>query len=129
MDSVQKPASEQIDNIISKTDDWRGILLARLRAVIVQADPGMVEAVKWKKPSKPEGIPVWTYSGKNVCVADTLKHAVRLTFPNGAQLKDPKGIFNARLDSKTVRAIDFYENAAIDAAGLRLFVIESLRLI
>jgi hypothetical protein len=127
MKPTEKPASEQIDDIISKTDGWRGTTLAKLRTVIAQADPGIAEAVKWKKPSKPEGIPVWTYDGKNLCMADTLKNAVRLTFPKGAQCKDPKGLFNTRLDSKSVRAIDFYEDATIDVNALRLLVIEALR--
>jgi hypothetical protein len=81
--------------------------------LIKKADPDLVEEVKWKKPSKPEGVPVWSHDGI-LCVADTLKNAVRLTFPKGAQMKDPKNLFNTRLDSNSVRAIDFYENAPVD---------------
>ena len=110
-------ASEQIDAIIQEPGDWRGEKLAHLRAVILQADPGAVEEVKWKKPSKPSGVPVWSHNGI-LCVADTLKYAVRLTFPKGAQIDDPEGMFNKRLDSKTVRAIDFYEGEGVDEAAL-----------
>ena len=110
-------ASEQIDAIIQEPGDWRGEKLAHLRAVILQADPGAIEEVKWKKPSKPSGVPVWSHDGI-LCVADTLKSAVRLTFPKGAQIDDPNGMFNKRLDSKTVRAIDFYEGSSVDEAAL-----------
>lgn len=110
-------ASEQIDAIIQEPGDWRGERLAHLRAVILEADPGATEEVKWKKPSKPSGVPVWSHNG-NLCVADTLKNAVRLTFPKGAQIDDPSGMFNKRLDSKTVRAIDFYEGEGVDEAAL-----------
>src|SRR5579871_3976008 len=98
------PISKQIDAIIAKSGDWRGETLARLRAIVKQADPDVVEEVKWRKPSRPEGVPVWSHGGI-VCVADTLKNAVRLTFPKGARIIDGKGLFNARLDSKSVRAI------------------------
>ena len=81
--------------------------------MINSAAPTIVEEVKWKKPSKPSGVPVWSHDGI-LCVADTLKNAVRLTFPKGAQLKDPQKLFNKRLDSNSVRAIDFYEGDAID---------------
>src|SRR3954463_15784437 len=99
--------SQEIDAIISASSDWRGQKLARLRTVIKRADPAVVEEVKWKKPSKPEGVPVWSHDGI-VCVADTLKNAVRLTFPKGALISDPKKLFNKRLDSNSIRAIDFY---------------------
>lgn len=127
MNPDEKSATEQIDDIVHKTNDWRGDTLAKLRAVINQASPDIVEEVKWKKPSKPEGIPVWTYNGKNICMADTLKNAVRLTFPKGAQLSDPTGIFNTRLDSKTVRAVDVYQDATIDADALKSLILEALK--
>jgi hypothetical protein len=94
-----KPASTQIDVIIKMSGDWRGETLSRLRALIKQADPDAVEEVKWKKPSRPEGVPVWSNDGM-LCFADTLKSAVRLTFPKGAQMKDQNKLFNTRLDSK-----------------------------
>jgi hypothetical protein len=122
-----RSASQQIDDIIKKSSDWRGVKLSELRALIREADSAMVEEVKWKKPSKPEGVPVWSHDGI-VCVADTLKNAVRLTFPKGAKVKDPKKLFNARLDSKTVRAIDFHEGDRVDESALQALILEALGL-
>ena len=122
-----KSASQQIDAIIKEPGDWRGKKLAQLRALIKKADPAVVEEVKWKKPSKPSGVPVWSHDGI-ICVADTLKNAVRLTFPKGARMKDPKTLFNTRLDSKTVRAIDFYEGEAVDEAALKQLILDAVRL-
>ena len=120
-------ASEQIDAIINKIGGWRGETLAQLRALITDADQGMIEEVKWKKPSRPEGVPVWSHDGI-VCVGEALKNAVRLTFPKGAQLSDPKRLFNTRLDSKTVRAIDFHEGDALNERGLKALILEGARL-
>ncbi|HEY7974729.1 MAG: DUF1801 domain-containing protein [Ktedonobacterales bacterium] len=126
--SPQDPsASQQIDDITKQSGDWRGEKLAQLRAFIKDADPGVVEEVKWKKPSKPEGVPVWSHGGI-LCVADTLKSAVRLTFPKGAQLKDPKKLFNARLDSNSVRAIDFHQGSAVDETALKALILEAAAL-
>jgi hypothetical protein len=122
-----KSAAEQIDVIIKMSGDWRGEMLSRLRAVIKQADSGAVEEVKWKKPSRPEGVPVWSHDGM-LCFADTLKSAVRLTFPKGARMKTPNKLFNTRLDSKTVRAIDFHEGDAIDEAALKALILEAVGL-
>jgi hypothetical protein len=122
-----KSASQQIDAIIKEPGDWRGKKLAQLRTVIKKADPAVVEEVKWKKPSKPMGVPVWSHDGI-VCIGDTLKNAVRLTFSKGAQMKDPKKLFNTRLDSKTVRAIDFYEDSNVDKAGLTALIQEAVEL-
>jgi hypothetical protein len=122
-----KSASQQIDDIIKMPGDWRGEKLAHLRALIKEADPAVVEEVKWKKPSRPEGVPVWSHDG-TLCVADTLKNAVRLTFPNGAQLNDPRKLFNTRLDSKTVRAIDVPEGDTIDEAALKALILEAVGL-
>src|SRR5215510_8103217 len=97
--SADKTISQQIDTIIQEPGDWRSETLSQLRALINQADPAVVEDVKWKKPSKPMGIPIWSHAG-TLCIADTLKTAVRLTFPQGAQMKDPNQLFNSRLDSK-----------------------------
>ncbi|HUH97051.1 MAG TPA: DUF1801 domain-containing protein [Anaerolineales bacterium] len=123
----EKSASQQIDAIIKEPGDWRGRKLSQLRALIKKADPALVEEVKWKKPSKPSGVPVWSHGGI-ICIADTLKNAVRLTFPKGAQLKDPKKLFNTRLDSKTVRAIDFREGEAVDEAALKALIVDAVRL-
>src|SRR5690242_13824917 len=122
----EKSASQQIDDIIKESGDWRGKKLSQLRAVIRNADPAIVEEVKWKKPSRPSGVPVWSHDGI-ICVADTLKNAVRLTFPKGAQVKDPKKLFNTRLDSKTVRAIDFYEDTAINEVALKSLILEAAK--
>lgn len=122
-----RSASQQIDDIIRQSGDWRGEKLAQLRALIKEADPAVVEDVKWKKPSKPEGVPVWSHDGI-LCVADTLKNAVRLTFPKGAQANDPKKLFNTRLDSKTVRAIDFHDGDTPDEAAFKALILEAVEL-
>ena len=123
----EKSASQQIDDIIKIAGGWRGKKLSQLRAAIKKANPAIVEEVKWKKPSRPEGVPVWSHDG-NLCIADTLKNAVRLTFPKGAQMKDPKKLFNTRLDSKTVRAIDFFEDNKIDDVALKTLILEAVKL-
>jgi hypothetical protein len=125
--SKGKSPSQQIDAIIKEPGDWRGKKLSQLRALIRKADPVVVEEVKWKKPSKPMGVPVWSHDGI-ICIADTLKNAVRLTFPKGAQIKDPKKLFNTRLDSNTVRAIDFHEGDTVDEAALQALILEAVRL-
>src|SRR5574339_513636 len=123
---TERSPSQQIDAIIKESGDWRGRKLSQLRALIKKADPAVVEEVKWKKPSNPTGVPVWSHDG-TLCVADTLKNAVRLTFPKGAQMKDPKKLFNTRLDSKTVRAIDFHEGDTVAEAALKALILEAVR--
>lgn len=120
-------ASQQIDAIIQMYGDWRGKKLAQLRALIKEADPAMVEEVKWKKPSRPEGVPVWSHDGI-VCIADTLKNAVRFTFPKGVHMKDPQKLFNTCLESKAVRAIDFRKGETIDEAALKALMLEAVGL-
>ncbi len=122
-----KTPAQEIDAIIEEEGGWKGEMLSKLRAVIKKADPDIVEEVKWKKPSNPGGVGVWSHGGI-ICVENRLKSAVRLTFPNGPQIKDLKGLFNTRLDSKAVRAIDFFENDRIDEAGLRALILEAVRL-
>ncbi len=122
-----KSPSQEIDTIIKKTDDWHSKKLSQLRTLIQHADPELVEEVKWKKPSKPEGVPVWSHDGI-VCIGEMLKNVVRLTFPKGAQIKDPNKLFNTRLDSKSVRAIDFLENDTIDEAALKSLILEAVRI-
>ena len=119
--------SRQIDAIITEPGGWRSRVLSELRAAIKNADPAMVEEVKWKKPSRPMGVPVWCRDG-NVCIGEALKNAVRLTFPKGALIKDPKHLFNARLDSNSVRAIDFHESDIVDRLALKALVIQAVRL-
>ncbi len=124
---AEKSASEQIDDIIGNLGDWRGEMLSRLRTVILKADPSLVEEVKWKMPSRPEGLPVWSHNG-TVCIAEAWKRAVKLTFFKGALMKDPKKLFNARLKSKMDRAIDFHEGDSIDVAAVKALVREAVAL-
>jgi hypothetical protein len=121
----QPSASAQIDAIVEKAGDWRGATLARLRALVSQAAPAVVEEVKWKEAVQTGGSAGLVGEGI-VCVADTLKNAVRLTFPKGAELNDPKHLFSSRLESKTVRAIDFREGEAIDETVLAALVAEAV---
>ncbi len=123
----EKSPSQQIDDIIQEQNDWRGEKLSRLRALIQKADPAVVEEVKWKKPSNPRGVPVWSHDGI-ICVGEALKYAVRLTFPKGAQIKDLKKLFNTRLDSNTVRAIDFREGDFVDEVALKALILDAVRL-
>jgi len=118
--------AKEIDAIVNTIADWRGRTLSQLRDSIRSADPAMIEEVKWKKPSRPSGVPVWSHDGI-VCIGEALKSAVRLTFPNGAQLKDPKRLFNTRLESKTVRAIDFVDGATIDERALNALILEAVK--
>lgn len=119
-------SSQQIDAIISEYPDWRGGRLSQLRALVKKADPAIVEEVKWKKPSNPMGVPVWSHDGI-VCIGEALKNAVRLTFPKGALVRDPRKLFNARLDSNTVRAIDFHESDTVSEATLKVLILEAAR--
>ena len=123
----EESPSQQIDAIIKQPGDWRGNKLAQLRALIKQADPAVLEEVKWKKPSNPSGVPVWSHAGI-LCTGDILKNAVRLTFPKGAQIMDTVKLFNTRLDSKTVRSIDFHEGDTVDEAALIALIHEAVRL-
>ena len=93
--------------------------------MITSADPDIVEEIKWRKPSRPEGVATWVCDG-NICMADVLKSAVRLTFPQGARVADPDGLFNSRLDGNTVRAIDFFEDSTIDDAALRRMIVRAV---
>lgn len=101
--------------------DWRGEMLARLRALIIQADPTAVETRKWAKPSNPGGVPVWEHDGI-ICTGETYKDKVKLTFAKGASLDDPTGLFNSSLDGNTRRAIDFHENSEIDEQPFKALV-------
>ncbi len=96
-------------------------MLSQLRRIVLAAAPGIDEDVKWRKPSRPEGVPVWSFDGI-ICIGEMLKNAVRLTFPKGAQLGDPKKLFNTRLDSKSVRAIDFREGVQLPEADVQALV-------
>lgn len=115
----------QIDKIIKSQPNWKGELLAQLREVILSASGQISEDVKWKMPSKPLGSPTWEYQGI-LCVADYLKNAVRLTFPKGASVDDTKALFNARLDSNTVRAIDFTEGQKVSVSALKNLIKQAI---
>jgi hypothetical protein len=110
--------SRLIDEKIAGLSDWRGETLARLRALIRAADPEIVEAVKWRKPSNPSGVPVWERAGI-LCTGETYRDKVKLTFARGAALEDPAGLFNASLDAGTRRAIDFREGEEIEAEAFQ----------
>ena len=110
----ESPA-QQIDARIKELGDWRGETLSRLRALIKEADPEVVEEWKWRKPSHP-GVPVWSHEG-GICTGETYKSVVKLTFFKGASLEDPAGLFNSSLGGNTRRAIDFHEDDEIDEQG------------
>ena len=120
-------ASRAIDDIIKAHGDWRSTTLARLRALILSADASILEEVKWKKPSRPMGVPVWSRDG-NICIGEALKSAVRLTFPNGALLTDPEHVFNTRLYSATVRAVDFRAGDMVSEAALQALIRQAVEL-
>ena len=116
-----KSPSELIDSKIAALGDWRGETLARLRTLIREADPDVVEAVKWRKPSNPAGVPVWEHDGM-ICTGETYRDKVKLTFARGAAIEDPSGLFNSSLDGGTRRAIDLREGDGIDEAALKALV-------
>lgn len=113
--SEDKTAAEQIDARIAALDDWRGETLARVRAIIHEADPEVEETWKWR------GVPVWEHAGI-LCTGETYKAAVKLTFAKGAALADPTGMFNSSLDGNVRRAIDIHEGEAIDAEALKALI-------
>jgi hypothetical protein len=119
--SMEDSPSRLIDARIRELGDWRGETLARLRRLIRQADPDIVEQVKWRKASNPLGVPVWEHAGI-VCTGETYRDKVKLTFARGASLDDPSGLFNASLDGGTRRAIDFREGDGIDEEALQALV-------
>jgi hypothetical protein len=107
--------SRLIDARIKELGDWRGEMLSRLRALIKEADPEIVEEWKWR------GVPVWSHAGM-ICTGETYKSVVKMTFAKGAALQDPSGLFNASLDGNTRRAIDFREGETIDEAALKTLI-------
>lgn len=130
--STKQPAepspSDLIDARIADLGDWRGAMLARVRKIIRAADPGIVEQVKWRKPSNGmRGVPVWERDGI-ICTGETYKNYVKLTFAKGASLEDPAGLFNASLDGNVRRAIDIQEGAKIDEKALKALVREAVRM-
>ena len=107
------------------TGDWRAAMLQRVRALILAADPEIVEEVKWRKPSNPAGVPTWSHAGI-LCTGETYRDKVKLTFAKGASLADPAGLFNASLDAGTRRAIDIREGEEIDASALKALIGEAV---
>ena len=110
-----------IDEKIAALDGWRGDMLARMRELIKEAVPEVIETVKWRKPSNPQGVPVWEHHGI-LCTGETYRDKVKLTFARGASLDDPHGLFNASLDGGTRRAIDLREGDRIDEAAFKALV-------
>jgi hypothetical protein len=127
VNDVNESPAELIDARIAALGDWRGAVVARMRALIRAADPEVVEAIKWRKPSNPAGVPVWEHAGM-ICTAETYKAYVKLTFARGAALADPAGLFNASLDAGSRRAIDIREGDAIDAEAFQALVREAAAL-
>jgi hypothetical protein len=114
-------ASQLITNQIAELNDWRGAMLAQLRKLIHEADPEVVEELKWVKPTNPEGVPVWSHAGM-ICTGETYKNVVKMTFAKGASLEDPSGLFNSSLEGNTRRAIDFHEGDKIDEKALKALI-------
>ena len=119
-------ASALIDDRIKELGDWRGKTLAKVRKIIHAADPEIVEEWKWKKESSP-GTPTWSHDGL-VCTGETYKNVVKMTFPKGASLKDPAGLFNSSLEGNVRRAIDIHEGDKIDEAALKDLIREAVAL-
>ena len=117
----EESSSRLIDAKIAQLGGWRAATLARMRKLIREADPEIVETVKWRKPSNPSGVPVWEHNGI-VCTGEIYKDKVKLTFDKGALLADPSGLFNASLDGNRRRAIDIFEGDEIDAEALTALV-------
>jgi hypothetical protein len=113
--------SQLIDARIKELNDWRGETLARIRTLIKQADPEVVEDVKWRKPSNPGGVPVWSHGGM-ICTGETYKDVVKMTFAKGASLADPSGLFNASLEGNARRAIDIREGDQINEKALKALI-------
>lgn len=125
--SADENPSDLIDARIAKLADWRGAALARMRALIRAAEPEVIEAVKWRKPSNPTGVPVWEHGGI-LCTGETYKDKVKFTFARGAALDDPARLFNSSLDGNVRRAIDIFEGDAIDEQAFRALVREAVAL-
>jgi hypothetical protein len=119
--------SAEIDDRIAELGGWRGAMLGRLRALIKEADPQVVEDIKWRKPSSPSGVPVWSHDGM-ICTGETYKDKVKLTFARGAALEDPSKMFNSSLDGGTRRAIDIREGDRVDDEAFKALVREAVTL-
>jgi len=120
-------SSALIDAKIASLKDWRGATLARIRALIREADPEVAEEVKWRKPGNPAGVPCWSHHGL-ICTGETYKDKVKLTFAHGAALDDPNRLFNASLDGNMRRAIDVHERDAIDEPAFQTLICAAVAL-
>jgi len=118
-------ASEEIDAKLARLGDWRGATLARMRRLIREADPQVVEELKWRKPSNPSGVPTWSHAGI-LCTGELYRDKVKLTFARGAALADPAGLFNSGLGGGTRRAIDIAEGEEVDAAAFKALIGEAV---
>ena len=118
-------ASEEIDRKIASLGDWRGATFARIRRLIREADPGIVEEVKWRKPSNPLGVPVWEHAGM-ICTGELYRDKVKLTFARGAALEDPARLFNSGFAGGTRRAIDMHEGEEIDGEAFKALIREAV---
>ena len=114
-------ASRLIDQRIREVGGWRGETLARMRALILEADPEMIEECKWAKATNPLGVPVWSHAGI-VCTGEVYTNVVKMTFPQGASIQDPSRLFNSSLEGNTRRAIDIHEGENVDAAAFKALV-------
>ena len=121
----ERSDSQLIDAKVADLGDWRGALLERIRKLVREADPQVVEEVKWRKPSNPLGVPTWSRSGI-ICTGETYKDKVKMTFARGASLEDPAGLFNSSLDGGTRRAIDFHEDGEINEEALKNLIREGV---
>src|SRR2546426_3324192 len=126
MASDKANASKLIDKRIGELGDWRGKTLSKVRGIIKEADPDIVEEWKWVKPTNP-GIPVWSHNG-GICTGETYKSVVKLTFFKGAALNDPSGLFNSSLDGKVRRAIDIKEDDKVDERALKNLIRDAVAL-
>jgi hypothetical protein len=124
--SEAQSASELISKRIAELGDWRGETLSRMRALIKQADPDVVEEWKWAKATSP-GTPVWSHDGI-ICTGESYKSVVKLTFPKGASLKDPSRLFNSSLDGNVRRAIDIHEGEEINASAFKTLIRQAVAL-
>ena len=124
MATADGDAAKKIDRFIAALGDWRGTTLAHVRELILAADKGVVEEVKWVKQSNPNGIPVWSHDGI-ICTGEVYKGYVKLTFAQGAALSDPKGLFNAGFGGGTRRAIDLHEGDKVNAAAFKALIKEA----
>ena len=124
-DFMPDEGSKAVDAKIESLDDWRGALLSRIRQLIKEADPEVIEEVKWRKAANPLGVPAWSHGGI-ICTGESYKDKVKLTFARGAALEDPHRLFNSSLEGGVRRAIDIPEGAKIDDKALKALIVEAV---